>query len=622
MKTDNESNQGYSNIYLALVRRSGVFWTVILLFLFLLPLLWFTDHWYKERLLTEQKAQDTIELHLLKNSLEVSISNRFGLLEGLVAFAGSNPTEQLLNKEFKTFTSGLYASFKGIRNFALAPGGIMRYVYPLKGNEKVPGHDLINDERPSVRADVQRTIQTRSIVLSGPYVLRQGGLGLVARKAVFVDDSFWGLAAMVIDLPPILKDAGFLLKTSDINVTLRDKSGTIFWGQRSVFDSQPLVVQIELPNEHWELAGIPIGGWHSFIRKKLYLFRAISVLIVGLLTTLAFVLIKRHQALIDSNERFHSLSDATFEGIAISKNGTILEANDKMYEMFGYQGEELIGMAATGLVTPESQAKVRKEILSGHEQVYEVDGLRKDNSIFPLEVQAKMFSYKGQETRVTALHDITKRKQAEETVKEKEMLYGTLFEKSISTMLLIDKDTADIVDANPSACAYYGHSRQALLNMKITDINILSEEEIHNEMKKAQSEQKNYFNFRHRLSNGSIRDVEVFSGPLIVGGNSLLCSIINDISERKIHENERERLIDELQKALDEIKTLEGIVPICSSCKKIRDDKGYWNLLELYIEKHSDASFSHGICPECSEKLYGKEDWYLEMKKKKTKDRG
>ncbi len=53
-----------------------------------------------------------------------------------------------------------------------------------------------------------------------------------------------------------------------------------------------------------------------------------------------------------------------------------------------------------------------------------------------------------------------------------------------------------------------------------------------------------------------------------------------------------------------EIKTLRGIVPICSHCKKIRDDKGYWNHLEAYIQKHSDASFSHGICPECAGKLY------------------
>ncbi len=90
-----------------------------------------------------------------------------------------------------------------------------------------------------------------------------------------------------------------------------------------------------------------------------------------------------------------------------------------------------------------------------------------------------------------------------------------------------------------------------------------------------------------------------------------------DVKERKIAEKEKEKLIIDLQNALTEIKTLNGLLPICSSCKKIRDDNGYWNLLESYIENHSDAFFSHGMCPECSDKLYGKEDWYIKMKKDK-----
>ena len=77
-----------------------------------------------------------------------------------------------------------------------------------------------------------------------------------------------------------------------------------------------------------------------------------------------------------------------------------------------------------------------------------------------------------------------------------------------------------------------------------------------------------------------------------------------DITERKQAEKEREKLVRELQKAMTEIKALKGILPICASCKKIRDDKGYWNQVEVYIRDHSEAEFSHGICPECKEKLY------------------
>ena len=71
---------------------------------------------------------------------------------------------------------------------------------------------------------------------------------------------------------------------------------------------------------------------------------------------------------------------------------------------------------------------------------------------------------------------------------------------------------------------------------------------------------------------------------------------------------EREKLINELTNAVKDVKLLSGLLPICSNCKMIRDDKGYWNQLESYIKDHSDAAFSHSICPDCHEKLYSKSD--------------
>jgi PAS domain S-box-containing protein len=79
---------------------------------------------------------------------------------------------------------------------------------------------------------------------------------------------------------------------------------------------------------------------------------------------------------------------------------------------------------------------------------------------------------------------------------------------------------------------------------------------------------------------------------------------ITDVSIAKNLEDEKQHVIADLQQALSEIKTLRGIIPICASCKKIRDDKGLWNQVEQYIKQHTDSEFSHSICPECSEKLY------------------
>lgn len=306
-------------------------------------------------------------------------------------------------------------------------------------------------------------------------------------------------------------------------------------------------------------------------------------------------------------------------------------------------------------------------------------------------------------------------------------IYKSLFENSYSLMLIINPDTGNIIDANNAACNYYGYKKYELLNMQIQDINMLSDEQIYQEMQNAKAENRNYFNFRHRLANGKIRDVEVFSGPIIIDNNKVLYSIIHDITKRKQvenqiklerqfseslinslpgvmyvfdqlgqfkrwnknfeavtgyssnqiknmrpldfiapddkkrvkkkiemvfregnanieaglstikgrtipylltgyifvqkdlnylvgvgldisdrvkTENENKTLIKQLQETLSQVKQLSGLLPICASCKNIRDDKGYWNQIESYIKKHSEAEFTHSICPDCTKKLY------------------
>lgn len=85
-------------------------------------------------------------------------------------------------------------------------------------------------------------------------------------------------------------------------------------------------------------------------------------------------------------------------------------------------------------------------------------------------------------------------------------------------------------------------------------------------------------------------------------------------------ERKQTALIAELKEALENVKLLSGLLPICSFCKKIRDDEGYWKDVEKFIRAHSGATFSHGICPECMDKQYGEEEWYQHMKSKGNKD--
>jgi YesN/AraC family two-component response regulator len=113
----------------------------------------------------------------------------------------------------------------------------------------------------------------------------------------------------------------------------------------------------------------------------------------------------------------------------------------------------------------------------------------------------------------------------------------------------------------------------------------------------------------HIRQDGTEREMELIISPIMDESGNVMQVIetCRDITERLELQEDRERLILELQDALAKVKTLTGLLPICAWCKKIRNDKGYWDELEAYIEKHSTAKFSHGICPECLKELFAKE---------------
>lgn len=112
--------------------------------------------------------------------------------------------------------------------------------------------------------------------------------------------------------------------------------------------------------------------------------------------------------------------------------------------------------------------------------------------------------------------------------------------------------------------------------------------------------------FRIVRRDGAVRWVALAFQPVYDGASRFLGTrgSNRDVTERKLAEAEREKLIGELRSALSKVKLLSGLIPICACCKKIRDDKGYWNQIETYIRDHSEADFSHGICPECARKEY------------------
>jgi len=179
------------------------------------------------------------------------------------------------------------------------------------------------------------------------------------------------------------------------------------------------------------------------------------------------------------------------------------------------------------------------------------------------------------------------------------------FDHATDSIFIIDPDTDRILDCNIVARDKLGYSKEEVLHLTVGDLNQKMQL---NERKKLFERQISGENICvetcHTRKDGTDFPVEVTSSMLTVENKKVLQSIVRDISERKKREKEKERLIARLKNALDEIKTLRGILPICSFCKKIRNDEGYWEQVDVYIRNNSSADISHSICPECLKKEY------------------
>ena len=142
---------------------------------------------------------------------------------------------------------------------------------------------------------------------------------------------------------------------------------------------------------------------------------------------------------------------------------------------------------------------------------------------------------------ITMLQNRMAKAAAENALRQSEAKYRSLFQNKYTVMLIMDPENGAIIDANPAAVTFYGWSLDQLCRMNIKAINTLTEEEVQAEMQLARKRRSNYFPFRHRLADGSIRDVEVVSGPITIDGKSLLYSIVNDVTARK---NYQEMLVE------------------------------------------------------------------------------
>jgi PAS domain S-box-containing protein len=204
------------------------------------------------------------------------------------------------------------------------------------------------------------------------------------------------------------------------------------------------------------------------------------------------------------------------------------------------------------------------------------------------------------------LRHIAERRKTEEALRDSQERFRDLFENTTDLIQSIDP-AGRFLYVNPAWRQTLGYDEEEIKRMSLFDI-LAPEETAHCQAafgKVMAGTPVDRIETVFLANDGRRILVEGNASAKLKDGKPVYTrTIFHDITARKRAEAEMERLITELQKSLAEVKTLSGLLPICSWCKKIRDDKGYWNQLEGYLSKHSGVDFSHGVCPDCMRKHY------------------
>jgi PAS domain S-box-containing protein len=343
--------------------------------------------------------------------------------------------------------------------------------------------------------------------------------------------------------------------------------------------------------------------------------------------TAAQTLVKEYGPILDHFNDVVFITDE--EGYFVFVNKAVTEQSNG-----GVPPEVFIGRNFTELVDPNDHdfaKNIFQKVLNGEKIVPAIEMERQTASGEKItkEVSWKILSWNNGETFVMGIsRDVTDRKLAQEALiiardelemqneklrkAQKDMTaerdkYSDLYDFApVGYFTISDKGL--ILGANLMGATMLGLERGKPTNIYFSEFiaNDYQDAFYQHRRKLFKSARKQSSELKITKKDGTEFYAQLESSPVKdEAGNCIaLRSSLSDINERKQAEVERERLIIKLQEALDNIKTLKGLLPICANCKKIRDDNGYWNQIEAYIRNHSEAKFSHSICPVCAEKLY------------------
>jgi PAS domain S-box-containing protein len=346
-------------------------------------------------------------------------------------------------ENFEALASEMIRVYGGISALQLAPGGVISQVVPLAGNESVIGFSPLRD--PKQGPETQWVVESRGLGLTGPFDLKQGGIGVLGRYPIFLEDDrgreyFWGLTQVLVRIPDLLAatrlsaigEGGYSYELWRLRPA--DSSLHVFARGGDDVLVDPVVVPIGVPNGQWFLSVAPTGGWglgrdFTFELGVTFAFCCLVALATWLLLRQPLLLrrevAQRTQELRESETQYRALfNDNPVPMVVYEASGTdhrLLDANAAFLASYGYLREEVRGMTVADLHPkedlPRLEAYFSGPLLPGLRRGGEWRHRRRSGQLIDVELTSLDVQFEGRPARLALAIDITDRKRAEENLR-------------------------------------------------------------------------------------------------------------------------------------------------------------------------------------------------------------
>ncbi len=424
----------------------------------------------------------TSQLSEIRATLESQITHDLLLVQGAVNFFSVNP--DLSTSNFNRLAQITMKNNHHLRNLSVAQDYVIRYVYPLRGNEQILGLDYRTI--PDQWEQVKKIGENGEMSIHGPINLIQGGRGLIGRMPIFRDDeehgeSFWGLVSAVIDMDSLLAE---LHPYPELNLALRGlngqaNSGPVFWGSPNLFlpDYDAIIMDVSFPGGHWQIAGRPNQGWYSFFPPPPLAFIIHFILLIFTLTLIFTIFrwekkrseLTRTQRMLDEAQ-----SIAQLGSWRINIRDKSIWWSRECYRIFGKDPDSYVPsyQGVLNLMHPDDLDEIIKRLNETLENgvPYDFDHrlIHDDGSIHHVQAQAKR--YDSKEGKYAYVHgtllDITERKLIELALQNSQNLNDAIGEASLDAVITINSND-EIIFWNKMAEQMLGWSKDESLGRKL-----------------------------------------------------------------------------------------------------------------------------------------------------------